>query len=137
MRSHPSRDCAETLTAYALSNPPVGNARIGAALTLGKKIVSFGHNQLKSHPLQRRFGRNEQSIYLHAEIDAIKNALKHVHVDLLPHTCLHVVRVKRAHPRGDYCFGLAKPCLGCMRAIATFGIRQVYYSVEPNGIARL
>ena len=124
----------EILTAYALSNPPVGNARIGAAITLGKKIVSFGHNQFKSHPLQRRFGRNESSIYLHAEIDAIKNALRVCEVDDLRHCVLHVLRVKRAAPHGCFIWGMAKPCLGCMRAIATFGIREVYYSVEPNRI---
>lgn len=127
----------ELLTTYALSNEPVGNARIVAAITLGKKIVSFGHNQLKSHPLQRRFGRNEQSIYLHAEVDAIKNALKVVEVDDLRDCVLHVLRIKRAAPHGPYIWGMAKPCLGCMRAIATFGINRVYYSDEPDTIKEM
>ena len=50
-------------------------ARLAACVVYKRDIVSFGINQLKSHPFQAKFSKNEDSIFLHAETDAIKNAL--------------------------------------------------------------
>ncbi len=104
--------------------------RFAAAITLRNKIVSFGTNRKKSHPFQKKFGKNEHCIYLHAEVNAIKNALKHCSVDDLKKSTLTVLRAKDSKRL------LAKPCDGCMKAIIEFGIKTVYYTTE-EGIEKL
>lgn len=109
--------------------PQAGNQTLAAAVVKSNKIIAFGYNQRKTHPMQLRFARNEQSIYLHAEIDAIKNALKEVSVEDLSNCILYVVRTKK-----DFSEGLAKPCKGCKMAIATFGIKKVIYTTNEENV---
>jgi len=79
-----------------------------------------GFNRYKTHPLQKKFGRNSESIYLHAEIDAICQAVKHTTIE---GASLYIARVlKNGEP------ALAKPCVGCERAIVHFGIRYVEWT---------
>lgn len=123
----------EHLAKIAEAVPKVANARIAAMLTIGNVVISFGTNKRKSHPLQSLYGRNQDSIYLHAEIDAIKNSLRHVHISDLTKSTLYVTRVKYEDTRKEkHVWGLAKPCEGCMRAICNFGIRSVYYSCDSG-----
>lgn len=110
----------------ACEGEPVGGARVVAQLTDGQ-TSTFGYNQMKSHPFQKRFGKNEDCIYLHAEIDAIKNWFRFNQMNDLTDYELYVMRVKR---EGAMVTGLAKPCEGCQRAIATFGISCVYYTED-------
>jgi tRNA(Arg) A34 adenosine deaminase TadA len=93
-----------------------------AAIYLGNKLISVGVNQLKTHPLQARFGINRDAIYLHAEIDAIRNALKRISLDDLSRTTLYVARIRDGKPK------LSKPCAGCTRAILHFNIHDVYWT---------
>lgn len=102
---------------------PVRSARIAAAIVYKGRIISIGVCSYKSHPIQKKFGKNQQSIYLHAEIDAISKA--HKRVDL-SQCSLYVVRVK--YVQGKLVDGLAKPCEGCARAISAFNIRNIYYT---------
>ena len=97
--------------------------RHAAALYVGNRLIGLGVNQMKSHPLQAKFGRKD-AIYIHAEIDAIRNALRRVSVDELQDAVLYVVRSKRSKPR------MSRPCDGCMRAIVHFGIQTVYWTEE-------
>lgn len=92
-----------------------------ATIYLGNQIIAIGVNQLKSHPLQARFGKNADSIYLHAEIDAIRNALK-----VVPMHELHNVTMYVARADGK----LSKPCKGCQRAIVHFGITNIHWTGE-------
>lgn len=112
----------------------VANARIMAAVVhKDKEIISLGWNKKKSHPFQARFSKNEDCIYLHAEVDAIKNALKRDRLsgsEDLSDCSLFVFRMKKESKKGPYITGLAKPCEGCMRAIVTFGIKNVYFSED-------
>lgn len=108
------------------------NYRLASCIVLKGKIISFGNNKMKSHPMQAKFGKNPQSIFLHSEIDAIKNALRHIDVDDLRKSSLYTTRVKVKV--GAYEVGNSKPCEGCMRAIATFGIKHVHYINESNEI---
>lgn len=114
------------LAKLASSMTKVANARICACIVHKNTIASFGMNQLKSHPFQAKFGTNKDSIFLHAEVDAIKNALKCLSVDDLKKSTLYICRVKTVDNKE--CWGLSKPCIGCARAIATFDLRAVYYS---------
>lgn len=117
---------------------PVGNARLAACIVYKNDIVSFGTNSMKTHPFQARYGRNKESIYLHAETSAIKNALNSISVSELSKCSLYICRVKfsDAHKQ-NLVFGLAKPCSGCFRCINTFGIRKVIFSLDNQSYGML
>jgi tRNA(Arg) A34 adenosine deaminase TadA len=112
---------------------PVRSYRVAASLVYKRRIVSFGINRYKTSPIQNRFKKNENAIYLHAEVACVKNALRHLDVEDFKKCDMFVVRVKRLVYEGDFVYAMAKPCEGCSRCIAEFGIRDVYYTVEdPN-----
>ena len=128
----------ELLARLAETVEPVRKARLAASIVISNDVVSFGINQLKSHPLQSRFGKNEDSIYLHAEIDAIKNALRHINVEDLEKATLYITRVKfDSWEKRNLIYGLAKPCSGCQRAILTFGISRVVYTLDGTSIEQM
>ena len=111
----------------------VRSYRVAASLVYKRKIVSFGINRYKTSPIQNRFKKNENAFYLHAEVACVKNALRHLDVEDFKKCDMFVVRVKRLVYEGDFVYAMAKPCEGCSRCIAEFGIRDVYYTVEdPN-----
>lgn len=105
---------------------PVSSARIAAGIVYKGDIISIGVNSYKSDPLQARYSKNEHAIFLHAEISAIKKALKVIPSKELSKCELHVVRRKVTN--GVFSDGLAKPCVGCQRAIDTYNIKRVYYT---------
>lgn len=112
---------------------PVRSYRVSASLVYKRRIVSFGINRYKTSPIQNRFKKNENAIYLHAEVACVKNALRHLDVEDFKKCDMFVVRVKRLVYEGDFVYAMAEPCEGCSRCIAEFGIRNVYYTVEdPN-----
>jgi deoxycytidylate deaminase len=108
--------------------------RIAACIVYKNEIVSIGINQLKSHPFQAKFSRHEDSIFLHAETDAIKNSLKHISVEQLSKSSLFVCRIKYAEQKKKkiQMRGLCMPCEGCQRAIATFNIKKVVYTCDDG-----
>lgn len=113
-------------------------ARLAACIVHKNEIVAFGVNESKTHPFQAKFGKNDSSIFLHAETSAIKNALKVLDDDQMSKSTLYVCRVKFADlKRKKLIFGLAKPCDGCVRCIHTFGIQKVIYSLDKEGFAML
>lgn len=115
---------------------PVASARIAAAVVYRNEIVSFGVNQMKTHPFQNRFSKNSQSIFLHAETDAIKNALKYIDREELSKCSLYICRAKN-NDNKKFVFGLSKPCVGCMRAIATFDIKKCIFSCDDGNYKEL
>lgn len=122
------------LSKVAIAVEPVAQARIAAALVYKNDIIAVGINKKKTHPFQKKFGKNDNAIYLHAEIDAIKNAMYNVNTKLLEGAILYVCRVKFSdHTKKSVLLGMAKPCCGCSRAIATFGIKKVYYTLDNEG----
>lgn len=100
--------------------------RMVAAVLNKGKVVAVGHNSKKTHPLQGKFSKNEHAIYLHAEVDAIKNAIRKVGVDALEGMDVIVVRAKKVRGQG-WVFGDSKPCPGCERCIAHFNFKNTYY----------
>jgi deoxycytidylate deaminase len=126
----------QILRVMAQDVTPVRGAKLASAIMHKNQIVSFGINQIRSHPMQARFGKNAESIFLHAEICSIKNALYNNTPEFLTRTTMFVYRVKRRE--GDrhsvWCQGNASPCEGCARAIATFGIPRVVASTNQPGI---
>lgn len=114
---------------------PVANARIAAAVIHKNQIVGVGINQRKSHPLQKKYAKNEDAIFLHAEINAIRNAVHVLTLDDFKKSDIIIVRRKFQKIKNGYdypVFGLAKPCIGCMEAIKDFGIRNIYHSCDED-----
>lgn len=116
-----------------IPQPVGGNARLSACIVYKGDIVSFGINEKKSHPFQAKYGKNADSVFLHAETSAIKNALKYITQEDLEKSTLYVCRVKYMdYTKKQMIFGLSKPCPGCFRCINTFNIRQVVFSLDGN-----
>ena len=124
-----------TLAKLAIAVEPVAQARLAAAIVYKNQLISFGINQRKTDPFQAKFSNNSEAIYIHAENSAIKNALRDLSIDKLSKTTLYICRVKKQDDK--FVFGLAKPCLGCMKAIINFDIKKVYYTLDTGDFAEL
>lgn len=130
----------EVAKTHAISSEKVSGARVGAIIVIKNRIISFGTNQYKTHPFQAEYSRNEDAVFLHAEVDCIKNALKRVNVNDLQKATMYIVRVKNetCDPSSPFILGLAKPCQGghknsgCMGAITNFGLKKVVYSKDDQ-----
>lgn len=124
----------EFLKRCAIDNPGTkNNFKLAAALVLKRDIISLGYNQMRTHPLQSQFSKNNHAIYLHAEINAIASALNHIDKKELRKASLYVARVKRSGPDADdWVDGLACPCSGCASAILAFGISRVIHTTDSN-----
>ncbi len=120
----------QTLGKIAEDVPMAGRARIAAAIVYKNEIISIGSNRCKSHPLQAKFSRHHLAIHIHAEIDAIARAVKRIDAKRLSQSTLYVARVKMEHTGGNWMWGLAKPCSGCTRAIASFDIKNVVWTLD-------
>ena len=114
----------------AKSVEPVRGARIAAAVVRRGKIVSYWYNHKKTHPFQTRFCKNPHAVFFHAEVHAIKNALKSVDVEDLSKCELYIVRAKRNSTNKKWITGMSKPCSGCQKCIDLFDLKSVYYSKE-------
>ena len=99
-----------------------------AAITKKGDIIGVGKNSLKSHPFQARYSRNDESIYLHAETAALLDAINKGEDPA--GGVMHVIRRMR-----DDTLGLARPCQGCMKALAAYGIDRVVYSNEVGSFS--
>jgi tRNA(Arg) A34 adenosine deaminase TadA len=120
----------------AIDVEPIGHSKIAAALVIKGNIISVGKNRNKTHPMQskygkNKFGKNKDSIHLHAEVSTIVNSLNHVSKEDLKNATMYIHRVKRPGPNSkQWIDGIAKPCSSCMSAIAAFNIKKVVYSTE-------
>lgn len=98
----------------------------GAAIVKRNRVLGFGCNRMKTHPMQARFGKNGDAIFLHAEINAIRNSLKSYRIEDLAGSTLVVLR------RTSKKYGMSRPCNGCMKAILEFDIKSVIYSTDTD-----
>jgi deoxycytidylate deaminase len=121
----------DMVTEQAKETDPVDRSQHAAAVVIKNKVVGFGVNKYKTHPFQTKYGRNEDAIYLHAETSAIKDALRTVSVEDLGRATLYVARVKKNRSH-EYINGMSKPCEGCERCIADFGIKKVIYTTDEG-----
>jgi tRNA(Arg) A34 adenosine deaminase TadA len=102
----------------AKANPIKGLPQMGAVITRRKRVLGVGKNSYKSDPLQFRYSRHPLSICKHAEIDAIKNAIKNGNSNELEGSTMFVARILK-----DGSLALAQPCQGCQKALDEFGIQ--------------
>lgn len=88
---------------------------------------------MKTHPYQRRFARNSECIYWHAETSAIYTADKKLGFDKFHNSTLYIARIKyESEKKLNFISGLAAPCDGCMRCINEYGIKTVIYTLDNN-----
>jgi tRNA(Arg) A34 adenosine deaminase TadA len=113
---------------------PISGSRIAAKITINNKEVGFGVNSYKTDPLQKKYGKNDDAICIHAEILAIKNSFRRIERDEFKNATLYIARAKRDSDNKNYVFGMARPCKGCMRAIAAFEFSRVVYTCENGEI---
>lgn len=125
----------EQLFEIAKSNEPSARVRIAAGVVHKNQLISIGTNQTKTHTFQAKFGKNEDAIYMHAEVDAIHSALKLLTLDELAQSTLYIARAK--YKGKEFVRGLSKPCSGCARAIIKFGIQKVYHTIDGEGYVSL
>ena len=131
--SNRDRKVLSFLHRQAIDVPPVKSSRITAAVVIKNQIISTGFNQMRTHPFQDKYKKNEHAIWLHGEVSAIRNALNHLHANELQKATLYIYRVKRSDDNNRWIQGLAKPCIGCVRCITEFNIKKVIYSTNTDG----
>lgn len=109
--------------------------RMAAGVVYRKHLIATGVNRMKTHPLMMGEGYRKDQLFMHAEVDAIRNALRMISPKQLSQCELHIVRVKRPHNGSKkWVHGLAKPCPGCARTIASFDIEKVYWTGDESKI---
>lgn len=121
------------LTRLAMKSPGVSNGRVrmAAGIVYRRHLVATGVNQMKTHPMMMGDGYRDDQLFLHAEVDAIKNALKLLTAEELSKSSLAIVRVKRPYIGAKtWIHGLAKPCPGCQTIIDSFGIKDVWWTKD-------
>lgn len=121
------------LEKVAMASEPVFRQRLAALLVYKNEVIAIGINKTKSHPFQRKYAKHDDAIYLHAEVDCIKNALRNYDEDIIAKSTMYVLRMK--HPDRNpkkFMRGLSKPCEGCQRAIAAYDIKNVYYTTDEG-----
>lgn len=107
---------------------------VASALVHRNKIISYGVNSMKSHSFQKRYGKNEHAIFLHAEVAAIY-AAKKMKFEKFDNSILYIARIKyKDTTKNDIISGLAAPCDGCLRCINDHNIKSVVYTLDelPN-----
>ena len=126
----------EYLRRLAIANEGIqGRFKLASAIVYKKYVISTGVNSYKTHPIMNGEGYKDGQVFLHAEMDAIRNALKLIDLNQLAQCDLYVVRVKRPNYKSkEWIYGLAKPCPGCTKAIANFGIKNVFYSENEDDL---
>jgi len=126
------------LTRLAIESDGVANGRVrmAAGIVYKKHLISSGVNSYKSHPMMSEDnGYRNGQIYMHAEVAAIRNALRLITPQQLSKCSIYIVRVKRPHINSKkWIHGLAKPCPGCASLIASFGIENVFWTEDESKI---
>lgn len=126
----------QMLTCLAIESGGYGQrVPMAAGIVYKKHLIATGVNQPKTHPLMLTEGYRNDQRFRHAEVDAIRNALRLVTAEQLKRCELHIVRVKRPHIASKaWVHGLAKPCEGCANVIENYGIKKVYWTEDCSKV---
>jgi len=122
-----AKNIVNTLLKIAESVPKVGCGKLAAAVVSKGRVVSFGVNSMKTHPIAKQFNKYP---YLHAETEALIRASKVLDNREMSRSVLYVVRYKYSGSNKYPDMGMAKPCSGCMHCAAHFGIKKIVYSTD-------
>lgn len=116
------------LIELAFKTPPIRSARVAAAVCIRGDVVGVGQNALKTHPFQARWGRNQHSIYWHAETRALHESLNRVEKADLARAEIWVCRVDSRQR-----LKCSRPCRGCQQAIDYYKLKAIHYTDEHRG----
>lgn len=97
--------------------------RVGAVIFKGSRIISSGHNGVRSssiHPAYKEYPNS-----LHAEQAALLN----LDWSSLSRVSILIVRI---NPSGE--LRLAQPCPMCSKLLDYIGIKRIYYSTQTGEI---
>ena len=94
------------------------NFNHGAVLIYRGKIISRGYNYYHEHKHNSNYKES-----VHAEVSAINNALKKIHISELKKCELVIIRINK---QGEHLN--SKPCCHCQNFINKFNIKKVFYS---------
>lgn len=118
------------LAKEAARHSTYGSIRIGAIVALGRKVVSFGFNSRKTHPIQKRLNRYRfgKHFYfddgeIHAETMAIISAAKQ-NIDVSKCS----IYVFRLDSLAEGKSGMCRPCAACMELLRRNKVREVNYT---------
>lgn len=101
--------------------------RLEARVYYKSRLICSGVNSyVKSSALQRRYGKEKQP-FVHAELDAIREACYHIGVHRLSQCELHIERRTAAGQ-----LVMARPCDACKRALEAFRFKEVWFT-DSNG----
>ena len=101
----------------------VGRARVAACIVHKGEIISIASNSFKTHPFQKKYGKNPHCVYWHGETRAIFEASKILSEKEMSKCTLYVCRLRYTSSMSSKSsWGIAKPCSGCMRAIVDYGV---------------
>lgn len=122
----------------ARNNPivPVGRnsiSRFCAVIVDDSGSEYFAWNSYLTHPLQARFGSNDKSVHLHCEVACILEVIKKRAKQRGTHyrniTDLSDCRMSVARVIKDGSPAMAKPCVGCQRALIHYNISNIEWTV--------
>ena len=99
--------------------------KIGAVISKGRRIISFGINKYKSHPKQINPHTKQQGTSIHAELDALIRAP----YPLINNSSIYIARLLRNGETG-YC----RPCSSCIILLKQYGIKKMIYTLENDEI---
>lgn len=103
----------------------------GACIVKKGHVIATGINIYKSHPLQRQYNNYRSDIetdaphYMHAEICALTKAIKQ-YPDLSD-AQIYIYRVSESGKPA-----MSRPCAACIKAIADYGIKTIYYTTNAG-----
>ena len=123
----------DNLFDVAANTEKVAGAKIAAAIVHKNRIVAVATNSRKTHPFQKKYGRNQEAVCLHAEIHAAIKAMKIIEYEDFKKMDLYVARAKQIDKESSYTWGNAKPCVGCAGFVAEIGIKNVYFTTDEFG----
>ena len=111
----------------ALSDFP--RIKIGAVVAHKHNVLAVGINQVKSHPLQKKYNKERFSEtktdtcqhFIHAEIDALLKVRR----EDLTKASLYVFRMNL---NGE--LAISRPCPACMAMIGAMGIKKIHYTTD-------
>lgn len=109
------------------------SVKIGCVIVYKGTILAKGCNSDKTHPMQDLYNKyrfkNNGGKYLpskvHSEVNAL-NKIKYLDIDFSK-VHLFVYRELKDGQRA-----MARPCPACMKAIKSFGIRNIWYTTADG-----
>jgi len=100
---------------------------MGAVIARGSRVISFGVNKYKTHPLQINHHTGRLGGSIHAELDAILKAPYRYRKD--SQMCIGRV-LKDGSP------GNARPCKNCCKLLSDSGIYIIAYSTSSGDVVK-